>query len=68
MEDCPFPELEVRFAAEDLTRVAQLLAGEVQMPVTPRSLNDQVRGGGMRIINPTLPGAQVQGFLGGQYL
>ena len=64
----PFPEIEILYTPEDVTRVAQLLAGEVHVSTIPRGLKNQVTSQGKKIIKATLPSFQVLAFIGGQYL
>ena len=64
----PFPEVEIFYTPEDVTRVAQLLAGEVHVATIPRGLKSQVTAKGKKIIRATLPSFQVLAAVGGQYL
>ena len=52
-----FPEFEFRFQREASTRMAALLAGEVQVTTLPRDLQAEVeKRGGYRVIQGKLPG------------
>ncbi len=63
-----FDTLTFHFAEEDLTRVAQLRAKEVDIAEIPRELQGDVVNAGFAITQSTLPAFMVWVGIGGQYL
>ena len=51
-----FPELELRFTAENSTRLAALLAGEIHLAPIPADLESQAISGGRQITAGNVPG------------
>ncbi len=51
-----FEEFEYKFVGEPSTRLAGLLAGEMQIADIPKDLQPQATGKGMRIANGNVPG------------
>ena len=62
-----FRELEFRWSQEAVTRLAALLAGEVQMAAIDRSLQQQAIDSGMKVISSHQPGVQNPYQFGGLY-
>jgi peptide/nickel transport system substrate-binding protein len=62
-----FPELEIRLAREDSTRLALLLTGEAHVGDLPRELQDEALKRGMKIISSALPSEWLSGYFGGQF-
>ncbi len=67
-ENPDFQELEWRWAAEQFTRLSQLLAGEVQGADLAREVQPQAIEAGMRIISSNNENNQSFGIFGGIYL
>ncbi len=67
-ENPDYDELEWAWAAEDFTRLAQLLAGEVQGADISRDLQVQATGEGMKVLSSNNENNQSYGFFGGTYL
>jgi ABC-type transport system substrate-binding protein len=63
-----FPELELRWVNEASTRLAALLAGEIQMAPLPIDLQPQAEKQGMKIARGTIPGVRLFLHLRGMYL
>ena len=63
-----FDELEWVWAAEDFTRMAQLLAGEVHGADISRDLQGQAVDRGMKVLSSNNENNQSYGFFGGTYL
>jgi peptide/nickel transport system substrate-binding protein len=62
-----FKELEFRWVPEDVTRLATLLNGEVQISDVPRALQGDATGKGMKIITSRLPAIMHAWYFGGLY-
>jgi ABC-type transport system substrate-binding protein len=62
-----FKGLKLWWVGEPATRLAQLLAGEVQMATLPTSLYGQATGKGMVIFSSSAPANQVVLLFGGLY-
>ena len=62
-----FQEIQVLFTAEDATRMAGLLAGEVHIVSTPRDLQKTGLDAGMQLVVSVLPARQAALCLCGQY-
>ncbi len=60
-----FNELQILYVPEAATRLAQLLAGEVQIAEIDRSLKKEILSRGMKVEPGTLPGLQVGILFGG---
>ena len=67
-ENPDFDELEWVWAPEDFTRLAQLLAGEVQGADISRDLQAQAKDEGMKVLSSNNENNQSYGFFGGTYL
>ena len=67
-ENPDYDEVEWVFATEDFTRLAQLLAGEVQGADISRDLQVQAVEDGMKVISSNNENNQSYGFFGGTYL
>jgi ABC-type transport system substrate-binding protein len=65
--DVDFEQFEYVWAAESLTRMAMLLAGEVQISQMERVLQPDAEGRGMRVIEGTEGAAQTFMGFGGLY-
>jgi ABC-type transport system substrate-binding protein len=62
-----FAELQLNWVPEAATRLATLLAKEVQIADIPTDLEKQAHARGMKTINSTFPGIMTYIGLGGQY-
>jgi peptide/nickel transport system substrate-binding protein len=62
-----YKELEFRWVPEDVTRLATLISGEVQVSDVPRALQKDAAAKGMQIITSKLPAIQHQWQFGGMY-
>jgi ABC-type transport system substrate-binding protein len=62
-----YEELQFRWIAEELTRMAALISGEAQIAGIPRSLQRDVQNEGMSIVTSKLPSVQLWINIGGQY-
>ena len=62
-----FKELEFRWVPEDVTRLATLISGEVQVSDVPRALQKDAAAKGMQVITSKLPAIQHQWQFGGMY-
>jgi peptide/nickel transport system substrate-binding protein len=62
-----YKELEFRWVPEDVTRLATLVSGEVQVSDVPRALQKDAAAKGMQIITSKLPAIQHQWQFGGMY-
>jgi ABC-type transport system substrate-binding protein len=62
-----YKELQFRWIAEELTRMAALISGEAQIAGIPRSLQRDVQNEGMSIVTSKLPSVQLWVNIGGQY-
>src|SRR5438093_2810974 len=62
-----YKELEFRWVPEDVTRLATLLSGEVQVSDVPRALQKDAAVKGMQVITSKLPAIQHQWQFGGMY-
>ena len=60
-----FDEIEMRWAPEEATRLAALMAGEAHITTLSRELGDQSEGNGMRVIKAGFPSTQTSILLGG---
>ncbi len=60
-----FKEVQILYVPEAATRLAQLLAGEVQIAEIDRSLKKEILSRGMKVEPGTLPGLQVGILFGG---
>ena len=67
-EDPDFQELEWVWAAEQFTRLSQLLAGEVQGADLSREVQVDAKNAGMRVVSSNNENNQSYGFFGGTYL
>ena len=65
--DVDFEEFEFVWAAESVTRMAMLLAGEVQVAQIERHLQPEAEARGMRVIQGTQDVAQTLYYFGGMY-
>lgn len=65
--DVDFEEFEFVWAPESLTRMAMLLAGEVQLSQIERTLQPDAEARGMRVINSANEAAQTYIMFGGLY-
>jgi len=63
-----FQELELRWMKEASTRLAGLLAGEIQMTPLPQDLGPQAEARGMKSAKGTIPGVRVFLLIRGVYL
>jgi peptide/nickel transport system substrate-binding protein len=63
-----FPELELRWVKEASTRLAGLLAGEIQMTPLPTDLQPQAESRGMKTVKGLVPGVRVFLLIRGVYL
>lgn len=66
-KDGEFDELEMRFIAEDATRLSALLAGEVHITSIPKELATEAASRGMEVIKTSLPGRRYGLALAGCY-
>jgi ABC-type transport system substrate-binding protein len=62
-----FPELEIRLAREDATRLALLLSGEAHIVDLPRELQGDALKRGMKILSSSLPSEWLSVYIGGQF-
>jgi peptide/nickel transport system substrate-binding protein len=62
-----FPELEIRLAREDSTRLALLLSGEAHVVDLPRELQGDALKRGMQILSSSLPSEWLSVYIGGQF-
>src|SRR6266498_1745072 len=62
-----YKELEFRWVPEDVTRLATLISGEVQVSDVPRALQKDAAAKGMQVITSKLPAIQHQWQFGGMY-
>jgi len=62
-----YKELEFRWVPEDVTRLATLISGEVQVSDVPRALQKDATAKGMQVITSKLPAIQHQWQFGGMY-
>jgi peptide/nickel transport system substrate-binding protein len=62
-----FPELEIRLAREDSTRLALLVTGEAHAGDLPRELQEDALRRGMKIISSSLPSEWLSAYFGGQF-
>lgn len=62
-----YGELEFRWVAESSTRLATLLAGEVQVSDVDRALQGQAAKQGMKVVRSKLPSFNVRYYFGGLY-
>jgi len=60
-----FDEIEMRWAPEEATRLAALMAGEAHITTLSRELGSQSEGNGMRVIKAGFPSRQTSILLGG---
>ena len=67
-EQPQFEELEIRWAKEDATRLALLLANEAHLVELPRDLQEEaIRKGAGKLISSTQVSVALAGYFGGQY-
>ena len=62
-----YKELEFRWVPEDVTRLATLISGEVQVSDVPRALQKDAAAKGMQVLTSKLPAIQHQWQFGGMY-
>jgi ABC-type transport system substrate-binding protein len=62
-----YKELEFRWVPEDVTRLATLISGEVQVSDVPRALQKDAVAKGMQVLTSKLPAIQHQWQFGGMY-
>jgi ABC-type transport system substrate-binding protein len=62
-----YKELEFRWVPEDVTRLATLISGEVQVSDMPRALQKDAVAKGMQVLTSKLPAIQHQWQFGGMY-
>lgn len=62
-----FPELEIRLAREDATRLALLLNGEAHVVDLPRELQPEAVNKGMRVLSSQLATDWLSVYFGGQF-
>lgn len=62
-----FPELEIRLAPEDATRLAALLNGEAHIVDLPRELQPEALSKGMKILSSKLATDWLSVYFGGQF-
>ena len=62
-----YKELEFRWVPEDVTRLATLISGEVQVSDVPRALQKDAEAKGMQVLTSKLPAIQHQWQFGGMY-
>ena len=65
--DVDFDNFEFVWAAESLTRMAMLLAGEAHISQIERTLHPDAEARGMRVISSTQPSVQVASMFGGMH-
>jgi ABC-type transport system substrate-binding protein len=63
----PFKEYEIKWIAEDSTRLAGLLAGELHAIALSRDLQETALEAGMKVIPAQQPFTQLSVFFGGMY-
>ena len=63
-----FRELQLMYMPEDATRLAALLAGEIQIAEIPRAIQNQALARGMKIETSTRPAALIFSAFGGNTL
>ena len=63
-----FAELDLRYVAEDQTRVSMLQAGEADVIDLPRVLVDSVKSAGMDVAESVFPSVTMQLWFGSMYL
>lgn len=63
-----FPELEIRLAREDATRLALILNGEAHVVDLPRELQEEALKKGMKIISSQLATDWLSVYFGGMFL
>lgn len=62
-----FPELEIKLAREEATRLAMLLSGEAHVGDLPRELQQQALNRGLKILSSQLATDWLSVYLGGQF-
>ena len=62
-----FPTLELRYANENSTRLAMLLAGEAQAASLPTDLQNRAEAQGMENVRASFPNSSLIGIFGGMY-
>src|SRR4030095_9910599 len=62
-----YKELEFRWVPEDVTRLATLISGEVQVSDVPRALQKDAAAKGMQVLTSQLPAMQHPWQFGGLY-
>src|SRR5713101_5715244 len=62
-----YKELEFRWVPEDVTRLATLISGEVEVSDVPRALQKDAVAKGMQVLTSQLPAIQHQWQFGGMY-
>jgi peptide/nickel transport system substrate-binding protein len=62
-----FPELQMFFVKEHATRLAMLLAGEVEIAALPSDLEPTAVRGGMKVISARIPTVPVYTMFGGNF-
>ena len=65
--DTDFDGLKMHLVPEDFTRLAMILAGEVDISSVSRALHPEVREAGMVIIPGNFPSISANAMFGGQY-
>lgn len=66
-QDAAFDTLEIRYVAEQATKLALLLSNEADLVMLPRELHPATTAGGYEIISSQIPSMQTAFLFNGQY-